>query len=78
MFECKGYTEIRRNIAVKNMPMETLKENSMSALAGVLERIKEKKEKIMEENNVAHLKDKMCKTSTAPLLAKLSPLDGGR
>ena len=78
LFECEGYTEIRRNIVVKNTPMETLKENSMSALAGILERIKEKREKIMEEKNVAHLKDKMSKTSTAPLLAELSPLDGGR
>ena len=78
LFECEGYTEIRRNIVVKNTPMETLKENSMSALAGILERIKEKREKIMEEKNVAHRKDKMSKTSTAPLLAELSPLDEGR
>merc|ERR1712055_528572 len=42
LFECEGYTEIRRNIVVKNTPMETLKENSMSAIARVLERIKEK------------------------------------
>ena len=75
MFECEGYTEIRRNIVVKNMPMETLKENSMSALAGVLEIIREKRKKIMEEKNVAHLKDKMRKLA---LLAELSPLDEGR
>merc|ERR1712055_954712 len=45
LFECEGYTEIRRNIVVKNTPMETLKENSMSALAGILERKKEKGKK---------------------------------
>ena len=45
LFECEGYTEIRRNIVVKDTPMETLTENSMEAMAGVLERIKEKKEK---------------------------------
>ena len=32
----------------------------------------------MEEKNVAHSKDKVSKTSTAPLLAELSPMDGGR
>ena len=58
--------------------METLNENSMSALAGVLERIKEKRKTIMEGKNAAHLKDKMSKTSTVPLLAELSPLDRGR
>ena len=36
LFECEGYTEIRINIVVKNTPMETLKENNMAAMAGVL------------------------------------------
>ena len=46
LFECEGDTEIRRNGVVKNTPMVTLTENSTSAIARVLERIQEKREKI--------------------------------
>ena len=78
LFEYEGYTEIRRNILVKNTPKETLKENNMAAMAEVLEKIIEKRKSFMEEKNVAHLKDKMSKTSTTPLITGLSPPDGGR
>ena len=46
LFECEGDTEIRRNGVVKNTPMVTLTENSTSAIARVLERRQEKREKI--------------------------------
>ena len=78
LFECEGYKEIRRNIVVKNTPMETLKGNNMATLAGVLEKIREKRKEIMEEKNLAHQKDKASKTNTAPLLTESSPPDGGR
>ena len=40
LFECEGYADIR-SIVVKRTPMETLKENDMTTLAGVLKKIKE-------------------------------------
>ena len=44
LFECEGYTEIRRNIVVKNTtPMEILKENNMAPMAEVLGKIIEKR-----------------------------------
>ena len=51
LFECDGYTEIRKNIKIEDTPMKTLRRNNIKTIAEVLSRITEKR-RMMEENKV--------------------------
>merc|ERR1711874_861186 len=51
LFECEGYTDIRKNIRTEDTPMKTLRKNNIKAIAEVLIKITEKRRRIMEEKN---------------------------
>merc|ERR1712179_499502 len=42
LFECEGYTDIRKNIRIEDTPMKTLRRNNIKAIAEVLNKITEK------------------------------------
>ena len=60
LFECEGYTDIRKNIRIEDTPMKTLRRNNIKTIAEVLNKITEKRRRIMEEKNkpVAKVKTK--------------------
>merc|ERR1712179_454680 len=60
LFECEGYTDIRKNIRIEDIPMKTLRRNNIKTIAEVLNKITEKRRRIMEEKNkpVAKMKTK--------------------
>ena len=49
LFECDGYTEIRKNIKIEDTPMKTLRRKNIKAVVEVLSEITEKRRRIMEE-----------------------------
>ena len=49
LFECDGYTEIRKNIKIEDTPMKTLRRNNIKTIAKVLSKITEKRRRMMEE-----------------------------
>ena len=51
LFECDGYTDIRKNIRIEDTPMKTLRRNNIKVIAEVLSKILEKRRRIMEEKN---------------------------
>ena len=79
LFECEGYTEIRKNIRIEDTPMKTLRRNNIKAIAEVLNKITEKRRRIMEEKNKPVAKMKMkgkgrVKRERIPLKKTITPL----
>ena len=50
LLECEGYKELRKNIRVEDTPMKTLRKNNLKVMAEVLNKITEKRKRVMEEN----------------------------
>ena len=68
LFECDGYTEIRKNIKIEDTPMKTFRRNNTKTIAEVLSKITKRRRRMMEEKKkICNYREKYSQTATAPL-----------